>query len=345
MVTKTADFDLPIQRDRQHVYKLQPDAGVVYACMTSDFFLEDADGWRNDCWKMIRKRKDLQFVIITKRIHRFLDCIPEDWGDGYPNVTICCTCENQDRAEYRIPIFLSLPIAHRHLIHEPLLGPLEIEQYLSSGKIEHVTCGGESGADARLCDYGWILRIREQCIRQKVAFHFKQTGACFQKDGRIYRISRKDQIPQAAKAGIDYSPEIILPTHAQWLQQDLFDRIAASRFRSRFRLKEHDRTYVWEKGMEQIRLHANDFIRERLAPANPLNDGKQTPMRGHPVFLAQHACACCCRDCLQKWHDIPKDRELTPQEQDRIVGILMEWIKRQMQKNEEPNFLNEKWDL
>ena len=85
-----------------------------------------------------------------------------------------------------------------------------------------------------------------------------------------------------------------------------------------------------DKGLETIQRHAADFIRTRLAPASIPNDGKQTPMRGHPVFIAQHACACCCRGCLHKWYHVPVGRELTENEQERIVKLLMAWIERQL---------------
>ena len=111
------------------------------------------------------------------------------------------------------------------------------------------------------------------------------------------------------------------------------DKLQRSTFRARFALSAKDRAYVSEKGMDVIRRHAEDFIRQRLAPAHPPNDGKQTPMRGHPVFVAQHACACCCRKCLQKWYAVPPDRDLTPSEQQRIVNLLLAWIERQMQGN------------
>lgn len=339
IVTKTGDFDLPIQKDRQNVFKLQPDAGEVYTCMTSDFFLPDADDWRDDCWKMMRRRSDLKFIIITKRIDRFMQCIPQDWGQGYENVTIGCTCENQDRADYRIPVFLSSPIKHRMLIHEPMLGPIQIEMYLASQKIEKAVCGGESGTKARICDYDWILDVREQCIRQGVAFYFKQTGAVFRKEGKVYHIDRALQHLQAAKAGIDYFPERQM--EKGWLEKDLFLRIRESPFRSRFRLRDKDRLYVQKQGIAVIRKHAEEFVRLRISPEYIPNDGKQTPMRGHPVFLAQHACACCCRDCLQKWHGIPPGRQLSDEEQGRIVDILMEWIERQMDTTSEPGLFNE----
>lgn len=109
------------------------------------------------------------------------------------------------------------------------------------------------------------------------------------------------------------------------------DKLQRSTFRAKFRLGEKDKAYVRQKGTEVIRSHAADFVRQRLAPAVLPNDGKQTPMRGHPVFLAQHACACCCRGCLEKWYRVPKGRELTASEQERIVNLLMAWIARQME--------------
>ena len=97
----------------------------------------------------------------------------------------------------------------------------------------------------------------------------------------------------------------------------------------RFRLSEADRAYVSEKGMETIRRHALELIEKRLAPENPENDGKQTPMKGHPVFIAQHATACCCRSCLEKWHRIPAGKILTKDEQAYIADVLTEWIEKQ----------------
>ena len=124
-------------------------------------------------------------------------------------------------------------------------------------------------------------------------------------------------------------------SHEEWLKQDLTLRLSKSKFRSRFHLSEGDRKYIREKGMDTVRRHAAEIVQRRLAPAEPKNDGSQTPMRGapngHPVFIAQHATATCCRGCLFKWHGIPKGRELTDKEQGYIVKVLMRWIQRQMQ--------------
>ena len=112
--------------------------------------------------------------------------------------------------------------------------------------------------------------------------------------------------------------------------EPLFARLARSEFRSRFRLRDAERSYLAQKGLATIRSHAVDFVRMRLAPAVPPNDGHQTPMRGHPVFIAQHATGCCCRGCLAKWHGIPAGRPLTADEQQYIVRVLMAWITRQL---------------
>ena len=113
---------------------------------------------------------------------------------------------------------------------------------------------------------------------------------------------------------------------------DIFDKLSKSSFRSRFHLKDKDILYINDKGLETIRLHANDFIKKRLAPANPHNDGKQTPMRGHPVFIAQHATATCCRSCLFKWHHIPIYKELSQNEQEYIVNIIMKYIEKEIRR-------------
>ena len=113
--------------------------------------------------------------------------------------------------------------------------------------------------------------------------------------------------------------------------EDLFERLSQSKFRSGFHLKEKDKKYVLDKGGDKIREHAKDFVSQRLAPAVIPNDGKQTPMKGHPIFITQHATACCCRGCLEKWHHFPRGKELTEEQQDYVVDVLMEWVGRQME--------------
>lgn len=110
---------------------------------------------------------------------------------------------------------------------------------------------------------------------------------------------------------------------------ELFIALARSKFRSRFRLSDKDRAYFDAKGIDTILDHAAKFIDERLAPANPANDGKQTPMRNHPVFVAQHATATCCRGCLEKWHRIPRGQELTDEQREYVVRVIGEWLRRE----------------
>ncbi len=202
IVTQTKSFCLPVQKNRKGSWKLQG-PGPIYTCMTSDFFIEEADAWRKEAWKFIQIRQDLEFFIITKRIERFYVGLPADWGEGYGNVTVCATCENQKMADERIPILLEVPLQHRAVIHEPLLEEINIFSYLLSGKIEQVICGGESGEQARVCHYDWVLALRRQCQINRVSFSFRQTGARFLKDGRLYSVPRKYQITQAQKALLD----------------------------------------------------------------------------------------------------------------------------------------------
>lgn len=204
VVRKTRDFDLPLRRDRRGVYRILP-GDTVYTCFTSDFFVEDADGWRSEAWEMIRRRADLSFFLITKRIVRLAECVPDDWGDGYPNVEIACTIEDQRRADERMPVYRAAPIRKKTIICEPLLGPIDLSDWLGPW-VSQVAAGGESGEEARVCDYRWVLSLREQCQRAGVSFWFKQTGARFLKDGRLYQIKRAQQHKQAKKAGLDWHP-------------------------------------------------------------------------------------------------------------------------------------------
>lgn len=204
VVSQNRDFNLPVRRTRLGGYTV-PSGETVYTCFSSDFFLEEADAWRPEAWSMIRRRKDLSFFMITKRIERFQVGLPEDWGIGYDHVTLCCTIENQEMADRRLPLLREAPIRHKGIICEPLLGPVNLSSYLGAW-VEDVVVGGESGPSARVCDYAWVLAIKAQCMAAQVPFSFKQTGARFQKDGRLYAIPRRLQQAQAKKACIDWRP-------------------------------------------------------------------------------------------------------------------------------------------
>lgn len=199
-IVKTEDFYKPIEKLKKGSYKIK--SGLVYLCFSSDFLIEEADLWRGECWEMIKERSDLTFLFLTKRIDRFLDCIPNDWNDGYDNVIVCCTVENQENADYKLSVFKELPIKHKCITAQPLLEKINIEKYLDD--IELVVVGGESDYNARALDYDWVLDIREQCIRKNVNFEFRQCGTHFIKDGKKYTLQVHQLTKQARLADINY---------------------------------------------------------------------------------------------------------------------------------------------
>ena len=200
-VSLNADFLLPLRKSRGE-WRIAP-GERVYTCFSSDFLIEEADAWREDAWQMMRQRPDLHFVFFTKRIHRLQSLLPPDWGDGYDNVTVGCTCENQARADERLPIFLSLPLLHREIVCEPLLSAIDLRNYLDPAQIERVSVGGESGEQARVCDFTWVMQIRQACADAGVRMTYHQTGALLRRDNRVYHIPRRMQHEQARRADID----------------------------------------------------------------------------------------------------------------------------------------------
>lgn len=198
-IKKTKSFDLPFAKNRAGRYKL-PYGSYVYLCFSSDFFIEEADSWRVRIWEMIRLRKDLRFFLTTKRINRAAELLPSFWKEIMPRVELACTIENQLAADQRLAAYRAFPAETRTIICEPLLGSINFSSLDGIGKI---IAGGESGPDARICEYEWVLGIRQQCLNAGISFCFKQTGAKFKKDGKIYSIPRNIQHEQAKKAGID----------------------------------------------------------------------------------------------------------------------------------------------
>ena len=200
-VSLNSDFLLPLRKG-YNGWKIES-GERVYTCFSSDFLIEEADAWRGEIWKMMRGRQDLHFIFFTKRIERLAEALPSDWGEGYENVTVGCTCENQARADERLPIFLSTPISHRTIVCEPLLERIDLRPYLDRTKIESVAVGGESGEGARECDFAWVMNLHDACKEAGVRFSYHQTGALLRRDGRLYRIPRRLQQEQAKRAGID----------------------------------------------------------------------------------------------------------------------------------------------
>lgn len=200
IIVRTDKFYAPVEKKKSGEYKIKS-GSLVYLCFSSDFLLEDADVWRQECWDMIRERSDVHFLFLTKRIERFAQCVPDDWGDGYEHVTVGCTVENQEMADDRLAVFSRLPIKHKNIICQPLLGAIDIGSYLKG--IELVVVGGESDRNARPLDYDWVLEIRSQCQAARVDFEFRQCGTHFSKDGKSYTLKTRDLCQQARKADIN----------------------------------------------------------------------------------------------------------------------------------------------
>ncbi len=200
LIVRTDNFAAPLAKTKKGDYKMKS-GQIVYTCFSTDFFLPDADPWRDECWEMIRARPDLTFLFLTKRIERFSACIPDDWGDGYDNVVIGCTVEDQACADFRLSLFDTLPIKHRNIICQPLLEAVDLSTHLKG--VELVVVGGESDRDARPLDYAWVLSIRAQCMNADVRFSFRQCGTHFIKDGKAYTLNVRDLCRQARLAGID----------------------------------------------------------------------------------------------------------------------------------------------
>lgn len=202
IIKRTDKFDWPIKKDTKGEYKIKGNK-VLATCFATDFFLPEADEWRKEVWAIIRERTDIEFLILTKRIDRFLVSLPSDWDTGYDNVNIGCTVENQMLADYRLPLFLSYPIKHRFIACAPILEAIDLKSYLHG--VEHVTVGGETGREARECDYDWVLNIREQCIKANITFWFKNTGSFFKHNGIVKKINPFKQSNMAKDLGINIS--------------------------------------------------------------------------------------------------------------------------------------------
>ncbi len=198
-------FDYPLQRSKDGGYKVRS-GETVRVCMTSDFFLPEADGWRDDAWDIMRQRPDVIFYLLTKRPERVRDCLPPDWSDGWENIFFNVTCENQRRADERMPILLSLPFLHKGVMCAPFIGAVTLDKYLACGQIEQVMCGGENYDGARPCRFEWVQSLRAECVAHDVTFSFIETGTVFIKDGKRYHMPDKRlQSVMAYKSGMNYA--------------------------------------------------------------------------------------------------------------------------------------------
>lgn len=195
VVYKTQSFNLPIKKDRKGNYKY-PSGTEFMMCFSSDFFIEEADEWRIDVLNMIRERYDCIFFCITKRPERIMECIPNI--KDYDNLYIYCTMENQKRFFERAPIYLKLPLIKHGVMIEPMLERVDISKYIDM--IDVVSVGGESGENARVCDFAWVQEIHDICKKAHVEFNYHQTGAKLIVNNKLYNIPRNKQLSQASKA-------------------------------------------------------------------------------------------------------------------------------------------------
>jgi len=201
------DWNLPLKKNRQGNYKIKS-GEFVRVCMASDFFLEEADEWRDEAWNIMRQRPDVTFSLLTKRAHRIKECLPSDWGAGWDNITFAVSCENQKRADERIPYLLEVPAKHIWVSLKPFIGEISLDKYLVSGRIETVLCGGENYAGERPLQYEWVKKVYDECMKYDVEFIFGQTGNVFVKDGKEYHIKDyKTQIDQALASGLQNRKE------------------------------------------------------------------------------------------------------------------------------------------
>ena len=232
-------FDYPLQRTRDGAYKVRS-GELIRICMNSDFLIEQADPWRDEVWGIIHARPDVRFFILTKRPERFAECLPADWGDGWDNVMLNVTCENQRLADERIPVLLKTPAKHKGIMCAPFIGPVSVGRYLDAptrgAGLEQVICGGENYEGSRPCDFRWVQALSAECRERGVTFAFIETGSNFVVGGRAYRIPKRLQAEQAYKTGAGYEGRPI-----EWRLTDSLglplsdDELYAPRFRKKCR--------------------------------------------------------------------------------------------------------------
>jgi len=199
------NFEYPLLRDKDGHYKIKS-GETLRVCMTSDFFLAEADKWRGEAWRIISMRPDIIFFLITKRPEHVTETLPSDWGDGWENVFLNVTCENQLRTDERVPLLLELPFKHKGIFVAPFIGAVSLKEYLKSGQIEQVVAGGENYDGSRVCRYEWVKNLYDECVSANVRFCFMETGTYFEKGGKTYHLSGKQlQSEMAYKSGLQFA--------------------------------------------------------------------------------------------------------------------------------------------
>lgn len=213
-VRKTKNMNYPLQKyragDRKGQYKVQS-GERLRVNMTSDTFVEESDPWRDEMWDVIRQRPDVIFWLLTKRPERMKYCLPADWGDGWENVMLNITCENQEMADRRIPILLQTPAKHKGICIAPMIGPVSVIQALESGQMEEISVGGENYNNPRPCKFEWVQNVAFECRRYRTNFVFYESGTNYWVAGKQhYMPSKRAQSITAFCTGLSqryYDPE------------------------------------------------------------------------------------------------------------------------------------------
>lgn len=177
-----------------------PYGSVVKLCFSSDFFIEEADEWREGCWDFIRRRKDCIFVTTTKRPERIKDCVPADWGKGWEHFHLSISIENQGMADKHLPHFLDAPLMHREVFCSPLIEPIKLGKYLDTGLIKCVNVGGEMSPknEVRPLMWEWVRDLYLEAKERNIEFYFHQCGSMLIRDGvNIGKWKLKEQIVRA----------------------------------------------------------------------------------------------------------------------------------------------------
>lgn len=177
-----------------------PHGSLIKLCFSSDFFIEEADEWREGCWDFIRRRNDCIFVTTTKRPERIKQCLPSDWGEGWEQFHLSISIENQEMADRRLPYFLDAPLQHREVFCSPLIAPITLDKYLATGKIKCVNVGGEMApkVDVRPIEWEWVKNLYLEAKAHNMEFYFHQCGSAFMRDGKnIGKWNLNQQIARA----------------------------------------------------------------------------------------------------------------------------------------------------
>ncbi len=198
------NFDYPLQRNAKGEYKIKS-GETIRVCMTSDFFIEQADPWRDEAWEIINSRPDVIFYLLTKRPELVEKRLPKNWNEGYENVFFNVSAETQARADERLPILLELPFKHKGVMVAPFIGEVSLAKHLESRVIERVVAGGENYDGSRVLKCQWVEKLYNECVAADTTFCLIETGSRFERNGKIYNLpDKKLQSLMAYKSGFYY---------------------------------------------------------------------------------------------------------------------------------------------